>query len=140
MRIFFLQFWKFSKILLFNLFKILDFNRNNLFTHFCFSELLILREKKGSRIFFGPLHGIPKKKFSKNIEKTPYRRVAQKRCDLHQALLITLFFDSPCIFLIWYYIYICVATKSPRLRYRGKDLGLQYIKYIKWETFVSSEV
>ena len=47
--------------------------------HFCFSELLILREKKDSRIFFWAI-GVPKKnyKFSKNIERTPYRRVAQK--------------------------------------------------------------
>ena len=46
--------------------------------HFCFSELLILREKKIRGFSFGPL---PKEtcKFSKNIEKTPYGRVAQKR-------------------------------------------------------------
>ena len=30
---------------------ILDFDRNNLYSHFCFSELLILREKRGLRIF-----------------------------------------------------------------------------------------
>jgi len=55
-----------------------DFNSNILYIHFCFSELLILREKKVRGFFFG--HWSTKKNynFSKNIEKTPYRRVAQK--------------------------------------------------------------
>ena len=39
-------------------------------------------------------------KFSKNIEKTPYRRVAQKGTILHQAPQITLFFD-PVYIYIW---------------------------------------
>ena len=51
MWIFLLQFCKFSAILWSNLFRILDFDRNNLFTHFCFSELLNLKEKISSRIF-----------------------------------------------------------------------------------------
>ena len=53
------------------------FDRNNLFTHFCFSELLILREK-GSRILLGHWSTIKKLQIFKNIERTPYRRVAQK--------------------------------------------------------------
>ena len=50
-----------------------------MYAHFCFSELLILREKKLTDFLLG--HWSTKKnyKFSKNIEKTPYRRVAQKR-------------------------------------------------------------
>ena len=60
-------------------FLILDFDRNNLFTYFCFSELLILREKKIRGFSFGPLKYQKNYKFSKNIEKTPYRRVAQKK-------------------------------------------------------------
>ena len=56
--------------------------------HFCFSELLIWREKNDSRIFFWAI-GVPKK----------YRKVAQtKGTILHQAPQNTLFFDSPCIF------------------------------------------
>ena len=41
---------------------------------------LDFERKKGSRIFFQAI-GIPKKiyKFLKNIENTPYRRVAQKK-------------------------------------------------------------
>jgi len=58
--------------------KILDFDRKNFYTHFCFSELLILREIKVCGFYFGPLEYQKNKKFSKNIEKTPYRKVAQK--------------------------------------------------------------
>ena len=39
--------------------QILDFDRNNLLTHFCFSELLILKEKK-VRGFFWAIE-VPKK-------------------------------------------------------------------------------
>ena len=35
--------------------KNLDFDRNNSYTHFCFSELLILREEKVCGFSFGPL-------------------------------------------------------------------------------------
>ena len=77
------------EILWFNLFKILDIDKNNLFTHFCFSKLLILREKKVRRFFLGSL------KYQKNIEKTPYKRVAQKSTILQQAPQITLFLTHP---------------------------------------------
>jgi len=53
LRIFLLQFCEFSVILWFNLYKILDFDRNNLYTHFCYSELLILREKRFADFLFG---------------------------------------------------------------------------------------
>ncbi len=39
-------------ILWFNLYKMLVFDRNYLYTHFCFSELLILREKRFVDFFF----------------------------------------------------------------------------------------
>ena len=61
---------------LINIFKILEIYRNNIYTHFCFSKLLILREKSFAD-FFGPLEY--QKKIPKNNEKLPYRRVAQKR-------------------------------------------------------------
>ena len=67
----------------FNLHKTLDFNRNNLYTKFCFSELLTLRDKK-VRVF------------SKSIEKTPFRRVAQKRYNLAPGVSNHTFFDSSC--------------------------------------------
>ena len=35
-------------------FKILEFDRNNIYAYFCFSERLILREKKVCGFFFGP--------------------------------------------------------------------------------------
>ena len=54
--------------------------------HFCFSELLILREKNDSRIFFWAIG------FSKNIEKTPYRRVAQKRYNFAPGATNHIFF------------------------------------------------
>ena len=88
---FLLQFYEFSVILWFNLYEILDFDRNNLCIHFCFSEFLILREKKVRGFFLG--HWSTKKsyKFSKNIENTI----------LQQAPQITLFFDSPCGKFYW---------------------------------------
>ena len=46
-----LQFCKFSDILC--LCKILDFDRFNLYAHFCFSELLILREKRFADFLLG---------------------------------------------------------------------------------------
>jgi len=43
--------------------------------------------------------GVPKIKNSKNIEKIPNKRVAQKSKISHQTPLITLFLDSPsCIY------------------------------------------
>ena len=58
-------------------------------------------EKKDSRIFFWAI-GVPKKnyKFSKNIEKTPYRSVAQKRYNFAPGAANHTFFDSPCIVLL----------------------------------------
>ena len=60
--------------------------------HFCFAELLILREKRIGG-FFGVI-GVPKRnyKFSKNIEKIPYRRVAQKRYNFAQGAANHTFF------------------------------------------------
>jgi len=48
-------------------------------THFCFTELLIFRGKKVRGFFLGDWSTKKSYKFSKNIEKTPYRTVAQKR-------------------------------------------------------------
>jgi len=63
----------------------------------------------GSQIFFWPT-GVPKKlKFSKNIEKSPYRRVAQKKVKIfNQAPLNTLFFDSPSGIQI-FFVYVLIA-------------------------------
>ena len=72
--------------------------------HFCFSELLILREKKIRGFSFGLLEYQKNNKFSKNIEKTPYRRIAQKKATiLHQAPQITLFLTHPVFIkcLVW---------------------------------------
>ena len=76
MRIFLLQFCQFSVILWFNFNKILDLERNDMNAHFFFSELLILREKKIRGFFWSTKENY---KFSKNIEKTPYRRVFTKK-------------------------------------------------------------
>ena len=56
-----------------NVYKILEFKRNNI----CFSELLILRQKSFADFVLG--HWSYPQKVSKNIEKIPYRRVVQKR-------------------------------------------------------------
>ena len=65
--------------------------------HFCFSELLIFREKK----FLGFLLTIVvlkiNKRFSRNIEKIPYKRVAQKRYNFASDATYHTFFGSPCI-------------------------------------------
>ena len=97
LRICYLQFCKFSEILWFNLFKILDFERNNLFTHFCFSKLLILREKKGSRIFFGAI-GVPKKlHIFKKYWKNTIKESCINKVQFFTRLRKSHFFDSPCI-------------------------------------------
>ena len=72
-------------ILWFNLYQILDFDRNNLHTYFCFFELLILREKRIAD--FNLDHWSTKKikiffKYCKNT--------IQENCT------ITLFLYSPC--------------------------------------------
>ena len=69
--------------------------------HFCFSELLILREKKDSRIFFWAI-GVPKKitNFQKILKKHHTGELHKKGTILHQAPQITLFFDSPCTYYI----------------------------------------
>ena len=72
----------------------LYFDENNIYTHFFFSELLILWEKN-LRIFFWAI-GVPKK-IPKNIEKIPYRRVAQKIYNFATDAANHTFFDSPCI-------------------------------------------
>ena len=65
-------------------------------THFCFSELLILREKKIRGFSFGPLEYQKKNyKFSKNIEKIPYRRVAQKMQNFAPGAANHTFFTHP---------------------------------------------
>jgi len=60
LRIFLSQFCEFFVILWFNLFKILDFNRNSLYTHFCFSVLLI---------FFWAIGALKKLQIFKKIMK-----------------------------------------------------------------------
>ena len=75
-----------------NLYKILEFDRNDIYTHFCFSEILILREKKVSRIFFTIEYKTIIKKLQKILKKIKFRKVAQKGTILHQMPLITPFF------------------------------------------------
>ena len=58
LQIFSLLFGEFSVILRFIIYKILEFDRNNAYSHFCFSKILILRENK-YRAFFMAI-GIPK--------------------------------------------------------------------------------
>ena len=67
--------------------------------HYCFSELLILREKKRFADFLlGRAIGVSKNyNFSKNIAKTLYRRVAQKRYNFVPCAANHTFFDSPGI-------------------------------------------
>ena len=72
----------------------LYFDENNIYTHFFFSELLILWEKN-LRIFFFAI-GVPKK-FLKILKKYHTGELHKKYTILQQTPLITLFFDSPCI-------------------------------------------
>ena len=72
----------------------LDFDRNNLITHFCFSELLILEKKKVRGFFWG--HWSIKKKCQKILKKHHTGELHKKGTILLQASHITLLFDSPC--------------------------------------------
>ena len=78
----------------FDLYKTFAFNKNNLFTYFCFSKLLILRDKR----FFGFFVGHKVKSFQKILKKTPYRRVAQKGYNFAPGAANHIFFDSPCMY------------------------------------------
>ena len=73
-------------------FKILDFDRNSFYKHFCFSELLILREKKVCGFFGGPL------KYQKKLQilkkKNHTGELHKKDTILYQSPQITLCFDS----------------------------------------------
>ena len=62
-------------------------------THFCFSELLILREKKIRGFSFGPLEYQKKKitNFQKTLKKYHTGELHKKCKILHQAPQITLF-------------------------------------------------
>jgi len=62
--------------------------------HFCFSELLILREKTIHGFSFGPLEY--QKKFQKIFKRHHTEELHKKGTILHQAPQITLFFYSPC--------------------------------------------
>ena len=72
---------------------------------FCFSELLILIEKKFADFFL--VHWNTKKiKFSKNIKKSRYRRVAQKMYNFAPGAADHTFFDWPCIYIQYLSIYL----------------------------------
>ena len=83
-------------MLWFNLYKILDLERNNLNTHFCFSELLILREKRFADFLLG--HWSNKKNlqiFQNFWKNTIYRIVAQKRYNFSPGAANHTFFTHP---------------------------------------------
>ena len=81
-------------------------------THFCFSERLILREKRFADFPLG--HWSTKKKLQvfKNIEKKrPYRRVAQKKAQFcTRRRKSHFFFDKPCMYIYCcnYILYTCI--------------------------------
>ena len=77
--------------------------------HFCFSELLILREKRFADFLLGHWSTKKKYKFSKNIEKPLYRRVAQKRYNFAPGAANHTFFYSP---LTVFTKRVCVCNKE----------------------------
>jgi len=106
--IFLLQFWKIYGILWFNLFKILDLDTKNLFTHFCFLNFWFWKKNRFADFFLGPLSTKKIYKFSKNIEKIPFRRVAQIKVQFCTRRHKSHFFYSPCIcpkysLIFWYF-------------------------------------
>ena len=76
-------------------FLILDFDKNNSFTHFCFSELLILREKKVRGFICGPSTKKKLQIFEKYWKITSYRRVAKKRYNFAPGAANYTFFTHP---------------------------------------------
>ena len=103
MRIFSLQFCEFSVIFLFNLWKILDLERNNMNTHFCFSERLILREKRFADFLLG--HWSTKKitNFQKILKKH-HTGELHKKVQFCTRRRKHTFFYSPCTFVYIYKI------------------------------------
>ena len=63
LQIFSLLFGEFSVILRFIIYKILELDRNNIYSHFCFYKILILRENKYRGFSYG--HWNTKRKFQK---------------------------------------------------------------------------
>ena len=88
---FLIKFCKFSEILWFNLFQILDFDRNNLFTHFVFLNCWFWERKMFADFFFGPL------KYKKKLKKYPTGELHKKRNTFSADAANHTFFDSPCI-------------------------------------------
>ena len=66
--IFLIQVFEFSVIPWFNIYKILEFDRNNRYAQFCFSKFIFDFEKNKRFADFLLSHGVPKKKIQKNIE------------------------------------------------------------------------
>ena len=93
--IFLLQFCKFSAILWCNLFKILDFDRNNLFKHCCFLNFWFWDQKKVA--YFFRAIGVPTKikSFQKILGIDQSGELQKKSWILHQAPQITLFCTHP---------------------------------------------
>ena len=101
MRIFLLQVCKFSVIILFNLYKILEHDRYNIYTYLRLSEFLILRKKSSADFCFD--HWSTKAKKNQSTLKkchTATGEPLQKSTIFNKTPLIALFFDSPCISII----------------------------------------
>ena len=109
----------------------LDFHRNNLYTHFCFSELLILREKKKFANFFLRSIEISKKIkiFEKYWKNTIQESCTKKGSILHQAPQITLFFDSLCLCIHFCFLNFWFWEKKRFANFQ------KYWKYIIQESF-----
>ena len=87
-----------NPILLLYIFFVLKKSLNcefSFYKHFCFSKLLSLRGKKGSRVFFRPLEYQKNEKFQRILQKHHAGDLHKKCTILHQAPQITLFFTHP---------------------------------------------
>ena len=135
MRIFLSQFWEFLWFFDSIFKKILDFDRNNLYTHFCFSELLILIEKMVCGFSFGPLEYQKKILIFKKYWKTPYRRVAHKRYNFalgaanHTFFWLTLYFNYCNI------VNISKVIDIPLQEYRCQKLRVLFLRFLFYLEF-----
>ena len=83
--------------------KIFRFRKKQFIYAFLFFWTFDFERKKDSRIFLGHWSTKENYKFSKNIEKTPYRRVAQKKVQFCTRRRKSHFFTHPVDFILFYF-------------------------------------
>ena len=125
--------YKFANFLWFNLYKILFFDRNNSFIHVCLSELFIWEKKKFADFSLGIWS-------TKNINKTPYKRVAQKSYIFAQCAANHIFFTHPVISLLFQLIGLKNKSSSFLNDHIFPRKSLKFFKILSFLFYIFIEI